>query len=789
MSQPEQMISATIVELILRNDVQATRFERFCNDAVSNYEGDILVLPTSASWDLGRDGRRESSQTNIYVCSSLSDDVDAKSEADIRRLIQHAALPFTVYFCSSQSLSEHRCNEVAAELRRIVPQQTIVVPMGSIQLGAIAERAPAVFLKFYGPELANYLAVIRSSIDRPLESDDSLRVALLGVLHDNSDEVRRSIYEDAIRTALSAKPCTAEVCAQDVSRRFRLGHSLGASTIAPHLEHLERNGEVWIKDGFYELSEVGRAALQKADALAREKLLSGREDIRDVLESELGYRLAEDQYERIWSIVRDTLSTAFFERGQQIVARVGELLSGTQNSEGPTSGDNPLFFLEGLADAVALTSSHSDQQEELRTAIRDLFVETTGPAFDFLSRLCASYVALCTLGIEYQSGRAIAGILSKLTLVLDSDIAISLLCEGEANHDSVSELVTKWRSIGRGVMVGREVIQEVARHAAIAHNDFEEVVEFLPGTEADRQRLINNAFVRAFAKLLAEKRIRRNEWGPYIGEYTANGKEDIARISDVFRSMAIETLPPATAAEKELETKTRTLLEIEAAKRFSGQRLAIERDKASRDASLYASLYRFIRSARDADMEQSAVLVSSARRIALVEQRMRAVGDPQLVIALGAILHVLSLVPGVSVGIGAMRSLLFDLHQRFSSDLERLLLRTVSRSREATIPWAKRHTLMRRVRTKLLDAPPPKANEAARDAELWPSSESEIRFTAGALSEALEAVVVPRKSEQEIAKLQRTVNSQEDEIQFLQRVVRRRSNLHQGEDDDPQKTD
>lgn len=82
-------VTEVIAEAIFRFDSEPMRFERFANAIVSEYEGGIPVLPTSKTWDMGRDGRAETSTAGIYVCSSLADHIDVKSQQDILRISEH----------------------------------------------------------------------------------------------------------------------------------------------------------------------------------------------------------------------------------------------------------------------------------------------------------------------------------------------------------------------------------------------------------------------------------------------------------------------------------------------------------------------------------------------------------------------------------------------------------------------------------------------------------------------------------------------------------------------------
>src|ERR1035438_237518 len=99
-----------IAELILHTASNSYRFENFCISAVGKHEG-VTYLPTSQSWDFGRDGRASSrgrgSHSNI-LCATLNENLDGKAEADVLRLTASAS-PDRIAYCSSHKLAELRC--------------------------------------------------------------------------------------------------------------------------------------------------------------------------------------------------------------------------------------------------------------------------------------------------------------------------------------------------------------------------------------------------------------------------------------------------------------------------------------------------------------------------------------------------------------------------------------------------------------------------------------------------------------------------------------------------------
>src|SRR4051794_4278386 len=184
-------VTDALAEAVLRAEQSGRRFELFSNAVVSENEGGVPVLPTSRSWDLGRDGRSQTTSGSVYVCSSLTDNVDTKSTSDVRRLAENASPPYRIYFCSSQPLSESRCVQIEADIRKSVPPDVAITVVGREQLGHLAQRFPDAFVKFYAAELEALLAVLKDSVQKPIDDNGALRLALVGIGHESSGVVRR----------------------------------------------------------------------------------------------------------------------------------------------------------------------------------------------------------------------------------------------------------------------------------------------------------------------------------------------------------------------------------------------------------------------------------------------------------------------------------------------------------------------------------------------------------------------------------------------------------------------
>src|SRR5262245_18764573 len=96
-----------MAEWILSANMDPIRFESFCVDLFTELDS-LYYVPTSLSWDLGRDGRpiaMIAREDTPFICCSLRADVPEKIVEDLERLQENAEVT-ALRFCSSQKVSE-----------------------------------------------------------------------------------------------------------------------------------------------------------------------------------------------------------------------------------------------------------------------------------------------------------------------------------------------------------------------------------------------------------------------------------------------------------------------------------------------------------------------------------------------------------------------------------------------------------------------------------------------------------------------------------------------------------
>jgi|SRR5437773_7129621 len=133
---------AAIAEILIENERSDTRFEEFAREICERNES-ITLLPTSKSWDRGRDARSTSPSRYTHqgiLCASLNKDIDSKAEADLLRVTSTSSTERLIY-CSSQKLSEEKADDLTKIIRRHIPSGSVLV-LGAQQLGALADKWP-----------------------------------------------------------------------------------------------------------------------------------------------------------------------------------------------------------------------------------------------------------------------------------------------------------------------------------------------------------------------------------------------------------------------------------------------------------------------------------------------------------------------------------------------------------------------------------------------------------------------------------------------------------------------
>ncbi len=701
----------------------------------------------------------------------MRDDPDQKALEDVDRITSTTKGIRRLYFCSSQDLSEHQISKIETALGREVASAFPIVCLGASQLIEAAQQNELLILdQCYGAEIRNITSTIQA--DDQSDSEKGLRLALLSASADDSRSIREEVYETSLLDMLrDGEARTVVRCCIDLSNSLRLHRPLAPESLSQHISILSEKSLVSSDAIGIRITSAGLAHLARLETEGAARLIDGREVIRQAIQSSIGTKLLDDHFARIWAAIEELLARYFMARGDALVVEISNLLE-LDSPQGmlPLTQPKPsLSFLEELAEKIAETTTNLQQAEELKLAVLDLFIDRTGPATEWLVRIAASFMAACALGLESSCSSAIKKLFSRTALVLDTDVVLSLVGEGEPEHEAVVTIVKRWTKIGGKVLLPVPVMEEVAYHAHIAQADFDGVAHRLPGTPEERIHLIENAFVRSFAELLANKKANHRHWSKFIKQYRGSSDRDwAAAFETIAGDYTVGQLPPRSVAEADLARQIQQYLVKNLDQHHRGDALRNAKDKALRDAEVYAALVHYRKNVSQVDTGAGCLLVSSAKRLAKAESHFHLVGEQQLVISVSGILYILSMLPDVSFGLSSMKAFLFDERRRgFSSELEKALIRLVRASNDISMPWARRGGLMRSVRQGILrDADQAGLRRTLSDKEIEHEAllPANAPRTATILREALKEAVIDTKLELEASSLRARVKELEREL-------------------------
>lgn len=779
-------LSLGIAKAVILDETFPLRFEKFCADLVSKIEGGTHIVVTSANYDQGRDGVRIGQGPKVIVCCSLADEVDSKAESDAKKLARTTKSFDRIYFCSSQKLTEFSSDRLEAKIKKLTSFAGDVTVLGVEKLGAFASQWDSILRHHYPSEVSLALKSL-SDPDPEDHETHSLRLALSISGSSDAASIRRSIWSSAIRLSLSSGTSkTPNEISAFVSNYLRLGRALSGDSIQRQVALLVEAGHVLqIAPNSFVISPDGVAALELDNEAAAAATLTGRTAFREEISARTETKISESQSNKMWASIQDTLATLFYNRGREIVQMIEPILattsSGQSNASKPLPAPDAQSLHRDLFAPIARAASHGfthrQQREEVETAVLDLLRDGNGPAVEWLSRACFAFICACSLGIEPRTQAALESILSRTTLVLDTDVIISFLSPDEPLYETTRSLTRQWREAGGRIILSQEVLKEVAHHAWNAKIDYEHIGDVLPANTTERRTLSRNAFVRGFGKLLESGEATPSEWPQWIRQFRGNSLSDISQVRNhLHGEWKFGELPSPNrefrVVSKDVEAYIERKHTSETSYRpWDDRDDFIWGDKARRDASLFASLLQANQAGTELGEDRHTYLVTSSGRFRDVESKFRT-GESSLVLSVPAASYMLSLTPGRPLGLSALRAFLFDSKwQERLSDFQLLALRVVKRSSSFKMNWAKRGALLRELRRSVESEARERTprNTATRDAV--ESVEREWTESGGrdglskALAKALDEVAVPMAMESELDAARKRIKELEEELQ------------------------
>ncbi len=765
-------------EAIIKGETNDSRFEKFCRALLQKSEG-ITLVSTSASYDLGRDGLsiRPTKGTHAEVlCCTIDKDIESKVIRDATRLAV-TTVPEHVYYCCSLTLTEHKINELSADFRAQLPKHAGITFLGARQLSDIAERFPEVFRELYYSEVRSAEATLQAfHAGQPTTETRGLRLALLSFGSDEAQELREEITKRAVLDVMATCDwCTSENIAQKLSTDLGLPGTVSDSYIKFTLQTTTLQG-LTEADGKarWRLTEQGKKVAESVPPEAAQDVLAGRTIVRKALQRLIGKQIVDSQYDLIWSALLDFLSEYFYTSGLAVISAVNSFLGDT--SQGQTTRAPLDKVIEEGAKKVRAHVNTPELADQIEQAIRDIFTERTGEVFEWLSKLCERFVILCALGLEGTSSDVVRTVLLRHRLVLDTDIILTSLCESEPDYQAARELVSRFRQIGGKVVLSSQVLGEVAYHAWIADREFRDSIPLFAklGPE-DLRKYLRNTFVKAFFLLGWKQEAKVEQWELYINQYRGNESHDHSKLLKVLQTNLLAERLPDLIDESLRKDVTQFMKESAARSRnlSVGQLGRDEAGKAETDGKVLGSICAARENLRQQGSEDTVVLLSSSNRLRRADSEFRArLAAPNAVISPGALSYLLSLVPGINLGLSTHRRALFDFRDSGRlADTQRLALKVLKSSGLYDIPWATRGTLEEHLNSKLRQ----EADKAGEKVEVirkkFVAGDSSIN-SAQLILDAVKDMAVSDKREKEIAEAQKRIAELEDQVKDFARLAR-----------------
>lgn len=442
------------IRAIISAEENTRRFEHFCVEVLSAELGESILV-TSANYDRGKDGR-SIGDSQVIVAVSVAKGVDKKAHSDVLSLTKRRKTPTTLYFCSSQELTEDLCDKLKGELQPLVGSSWRIEILGLIQLSHLAVIHSEVSRAHYQAELHQIREALkddRDDIGFSHFENRSLSLALCTMGSRDGAELRATLVNNILLQVLSDEPLTLREIAKAISSLLRLQTSVsttffhGALSESPTL--FSRHEERWA------LTAQGRVQLShNLDDIAPNMVMAGMATIREELDQALATSLTDDQHMSIWTAIRQGLSALLHSHGAEVLAYVSRVLG--EGNDGlelsvvvadPSVPEAETIALRIAKDAGLRGSASPEQQIRIAEALRGLIGNSYSETFRWLAHLSAVYTAICSLGIEHYSRKQVQRAVVRFNFLLDTDIALDYLCEGEPRHEEVLAFCSDWQRL------------------------------------------------------------------------------------------------------------------------------------------------------------------------------------------------------------------------------------------------------------------------------------------------------------------------------------------------------
>lgn len=441
--------------ILLAEDFDA-RFETLCIQVFSKVDGKTYI-PTSKSWDLGKDGRViqiSEADNPPLLAVSLRSDIQSKAEQDLARIHETTA-PAECRMCFCEEITEHRRQEILKRLRKKYPNLKRLAVDGLTQLYPLLLAHPEPFEELYAAELLQLKRTLSTDSQSEKHHLDGLRIALTTQLTDDATLLRLAVSKNLILSELeNFKPQTIATLSVNLSHKLHLPTTVHPEYLTEAIESLQAENLISRSGDCYSISDKGIRNLAESAAQASKSTLRGPNYFRESVADLIGEEIPEKDFARLWALLQDEMAAMFLNNGIHIMQAITGLLS---KAEAAGNGTSELeAHIVTIRKKIIASGIGGSRAPLYARAIADVFTEPKSPALNWLRSLATIYISVCSLGLEPKSQKRIQECIKNLDLILDTDIAISYLCSGESNHPEVKRIVMLWLKLGGKVLLLRQ---------------------------------------------------------------------------------------------------------------------------------------------------------------------------------------------------------------------------------------------------------------------------------------------------------------------------------------------
>lgn len=687
---------------ILKNEKYVLRFEDLCVDLFSEITGRLYVS-TSRTHDHGRDGRAvvgtESSEP-AFICCSTDDSAVDKAISDLKRILEFV-VPTDVLFCfTDDTFSEDKHDKIINTAMQLCPQLKSADAYGARQLAEILVHHAAHFEHHYAAELSD----IRHALATPMNAANiselsGLRIALTTQFHDEAQQTKKNVVQTLILTSLAqVEKSTVNKITQYISDKLHLARRINAAWFAPELNWLHSSGLIDLDGEYISLTDEGRLQIESLSDRGADRLISGRSAMKRLLESNLGYSLSSEEFSITWNLIENAVVSMFISHGQEVVDTLASVLE----EEKPNQREhvNLREQIKKISLQLSANAQPGTRQFEIARAVEDVFRERSSDAFKWLCDVASVFLHLCALGLSPATQQHVSDRIAELDIILDSDIALSLLGTSEPNHQAIKEIIRCWKAFGGRVLITDCVLEELAHHAWIS--DIEYAANwrnFKDMTPEDAEHLLRNVFVRTFWHESTDRVYSKSRWASFLSAFRGSSDHDSKKIRDLLADDGVEYVAECPVDESSYKFISDQLFNSRKDKTFAPSLNAL-REKCNRDARLAV----FLRKHSDKIKEQSrqCICVSSSMALrAAMQVQMGNDGYNQIWYT-AAVAWMLSQLPGAHMTPTCLRGVMLDVDFPFRLDaLEEAALRVLHNSSEWKIHFSRRSTMVNGLRTEM----------------------------------------------------------------------------------------